>query len=87
MDILKILSDLRSERSQIEDAIIVSATEAYFAIVGEVPSSLYQDGVQRIHNASAEQSAARKQLMKAHNRFNDFLSRGIVPEDLKQQLS
>jgi len=28
--------------------------------------------------------AARKEMRKAHSRLNDFLSRGIVPEDLKQ---
>jgi hypothetical protein len=32
----------------------------------------------------ANRSAARKEVMKAHTRLNDFLSRGIIPKDLKQ---
>jgi hypothetical protein len=27
---------------------------------------------------------AREEMMAAHNRFNDFVERGIVPEELKQ---
>jgi hypothetical protein len=27
--------------------------------------------------------AARKEIVKAHSRLNDFLNRGTVPEDLK----
>ena len=50
-----------------------------------VPSGLpHPDGTQRIHNASRELSAARKEMMKAHNRLNDYLGLGIVPEDLKR---
>ncbi len=39
-------------------------------------------GVQRIKNASNELSIARKEMRKAYNRLNDYLGRGIVPEDL-----
>ena len=35
-------------------------------------------------NPTSESTAARKEIMKAHSRLNDFLSRGIVPEDLKR---
>jgi hypothetical protein len=28
--------------------------------------------------------AARREIVKAHSRLNDFLNRGIVPDDLKQ---
>ena len=35
-------------------------------------------------NPRSESTAARKEIIKAHSRLNDFLSRGIVPEDLKR---
>jgi len=41
-------------------------------------------GVQRIHNASHELTTARDEMMKAHNRLNDFLNMGIVPKDLSK---
>jgi hypothetical protein len=41
-------------------------------------------GVQRIENASNELSIARKEMRKAHDRLNDYLGRGIVPEDVKR---
>lgn len=34
--------------------------------------------------ASRGLATARHEMMKAHNRLNDYLSRGIVPEDLKR---
>jgi len=62
-----------------------AASAGFDATVSEIPSGLpHPDGTQRIHNASHEVSAARIEMMKAHNRLNDFLRRGIVPGDLKQ---
>jgi hypothetical protein len=62
-----------------------AASEAFQGVMGEIPSGVpHSDGVHRIHNASRELSAAQKELMTAHSRLNDFLSRGIVPEDLKR---
>jgi hypothetical protein len=43
----------------------------------------HSDGTQRIHNASRQLTAARMEMMKAHNRLNDFLNTGIVPDDLR----
>jgi len=61
------------------------ATASFDATVSEIPSRLpHPDGVQRIHNASRAVSVARIQMMKAHNRLNDYLNRQIVPEDLKR---
>jgi hypothetical protein len=46
-----------------------------------VPSGLpHPDGTPRIHNASHELDTARKEMMKAHTRLNDFTERGIVPD-------
>ena len=54
------------------------------AITGEIPSGIpHPDGVQRIRNASRDLSSARAELMRVHNRIQDYLIRGIVPEDLK----
>ena len=62
-----------------------AASDEFRAVMGDVPSALpHPDATQRIHNVSRALSAAREEVMKAHTRLNDFLSRGIVPEDLKQ---
>jgi len=62
-----------------------SATMEFNAISGDIPSVIPQpDGRHRIHNASRALTAARMDMMKAHNRLNDFLNTGIVPDDLKQ---
>lgn len=42
------------------------------------------DGAQRVLNASSELAAARIKRKRAQDRLDDYLSRGIVPEDLKQ---
>ena len=42
------------------------------------------DGTQRIKDAASKMSAARDEMMVAHTRLNDFIERGIVPEDLKR---
>jgi len=55
-----------------------------FYQASKIPNELPQsDGVQRIHNASHKLDAARREMMKAHTRLNDYLERGIVPDDLK----
>ena len=62
-----------------------AASDAFEAIMADVPSGLlHSDGTQRIHNASRTLSAARQEMMTAHERLHDFLSRGIIPEDLKK---
>ena len=70
----------------VEATARVSAANAAFSVVmNQIPSGLpHSDGAQRIHNASRELDAARKDMMEAHARLNDFIERGTVPEDLKQ---
>jgi hypothetical protein len=63
-----------------------AATAAFEAVTREIPSGIPRpDGTQRIYNASREVSVARVELMRAHNRLNDYLGRGILPDDLKQR--
>jgi len=40
--------------------------------------------VRRIKDASNELTLARKEMMTAHKRLNDFIERGIVPDDLER---
>ena len=62
-----------------------AATVAFNATANDIPSALpHPDGIQRIRNASEEMDAARRDMMTAHSRLNDFIEHGIVPEDLKQ---
>jgi len=63
-----------------------SANVEFNAIMDRSPSGLSNpDGTNSVNNASRKLSAARKGVMDAHNRLNDFLARGVVPEDLKWQ--
>jgi hypothetical protein len=61
------------------------ATREFEAVMSQFPSGLpHPDGAHRIKNASNHLSIARTEVMKAHKRLDDFLSRGILPEGLKQ---
>jgi hypothetical protein len=62
-----------------------AAVKMFDDVMITTPSGMpHPDGVQRIKNASREVALSRTELMIAHNRLNDFLSRGTVPEDLKE---
>jgi hypothetical protein len=62
------------------------ACEAFNAAIDQFPSGLpYPDGAQCVKKTSAQLSTARKILRIAHNRLDDFLNAGIVPEDLSQR--
>jgi hypothetical protein len=74
-----ILIDALAEATERANA----ASDELTGVMGDIPSALpHPDGAQRIHNVSRELSAARKEVMQAHTRLNEFLSRGIIPEDL-----
>ena len=61
-----------------------AASEELIAIMGDIPSGLPQpDGSARIQNAAYALAAARNEVMKAHSRLNEFLTRGVVPGDEK----
>ena len=60
------------------------AREEFEAVMGQIPSGLaHPDGVRLIKNASSSLSIARKNMMKAHSRLDEFLENGM-PEDLKR---
>lgn len=62
-----------------------SANNAFMEVTGTVPRGMPDsDGIQRIKNVSRQLSVARKEMITAHDRLNDFLERGIVPDDLKR---
>ena len=64
------------------------AIREFDALMGQFPSGLlHPDGAQRIKDASNTLAAARREKIKAHNRLNDYLSHGIVPDDLKLKRS
>jgi len=61
------------------------ATKEFEAVMGQIPSGLPSpDGTQRINNASSKLTIARKELMKAHTRLNEYLENGNVPGELKR---
>ena len=61
------------------------ASHDFLEVMGQIPTGFpHPDGSQRIHNASRVLSMARKDLMRAHARLDEFLKTGIVPEDLKR---
>ena len=60
------------------------ATDAFNAIMGDIPSAVPQpDGTQRINNVYRELSLARREMMRAHARLTHLLDKGTVPEDLE----
>jgi len=62
------------------------ANQAFQTAICEIPSGLPQpDGAQRIYNASRELATARREMMEAHSLLNDFIERGIVPENLRRR--
>ena len=65
-----------------------AALRAFNDVLTLFPSGLpNRGGTQRVQNASRKLIAARKEMGRAHSRLNDFISRGIVPEDLKRRNS
>jgi hypothetical protein len=62
-----------------------AAFEEFNVIMSSVPSAMpHPDGSLRIRQASRELSAARKEMLQAHARLDEFLSRGVIPDDLKR---
>ena len=63
-----------------------AALRAFNDVLNLFPSGLPNpNGTQRVQNASRKLIAARKEMGRAHRRLNDFMSRGVVPEDLKRR--
>lgn len=61
-----------------------AASERFGLIIKNIPSDVpHPDGTLQITQASRELSTAREEMMRAHRRLNDFLSRGVVPESFK----
>jgi len=66
-------------------ALKSKASEAFEIVIGQFPNGLPSpNGSQRIRDASEQLSRARRGMMTTHNRLNDFLAQGIVPEDLRR---
>jgi hypothetical protein len=62
---------------------LTAANETFSAVMSQTSSGLaHPDGTEHIHNASHELDAARKEMVNAHTRLNEFIEQGIVPEDL-----
>jgi hypothetical protein len=60
------------------------ASMKFNEVVRDIPSGLpHPDGTQRIQNVGRELEDAREKLAAAIVRLNDFVSREIVPEDLR----
>ena len=76
---LKLLQEVRQATDRVN-----AAAESFSCLIKDIPSDLpHQDGALRITHASRELSTARAEMMAAHRRLNDFLSRGVIPDDLK----
>jgi hypothetical protein len=66
-------------------ARVSAANDEFYKVMSQVPSGLpHPDGAQTIHNASHELDIARKEMMKAHTRLNEYVHTGIVPADMKR---
>jgi hypothetical protein len=59
-----------------------AASAEFKVIISSIPTGIpHPDGTQRIHQASHNLSNARKDMMRAHSRLDNFLSSGVIPED------
>lgn len=80
----KSIQNLLVDRIIEATARVTLANQIFLDVMNQVPSGLpHPDGTQRIRNASRELLRARKAMMTAHQRLDDFIESGIVPEDLK----
>ena len=62
-----------------------AALAKFNEVIDQFPGHLSNpDSSQRVQIASSKLIAARKEMGRAENRLYDYLSRGIVPEDLKR---
>ena len=60
------------------------ASQRFNEVVRDIPSGLpHPDGTQRIQNVGRELADAREKLAAAISRLNDFMTREVVPEDLR----
>ena len=60
------------------------ANEAFQAVIKDIPSGIpHPDGVQRIHDVSAENAQARRNLHVARIRLEHFQAYGYIPPDLR----
>ena len=63
-----------------------AASDVFAEAMRDVPSGIpHPDGPRRIHNVSRDLSYARQEVLMAHTRLNDFLIRGVVPEELENR--
>ena len=61
-----------------------AAAAEFKGIIGSIPTGIpHPNGTQRIHQAAHDLSNARKDMMQAHSRLDNFLSSGVIPEDLE----
>ena len=76
----KLLQEIREATDRVN-----AAAEGFSLLLKDVPSNVpAPDGTFRITQASHELATARAEMMRAHRRLNDFLSRGVIPEDVDQ---
>ena len=83
MDHKRIHEILREEFEAAKRRMNIASVK-FNEVVREIPSGLpHPDGTQRIHNVGRELADAREKLAAAIARLNDFVSREVVPEDLR----
>ena len=64
-----------------------AANDVLTSIMQDIPSGLpHPDSLERIHIASHALQEARTSMMAAHRRLNEYLSRGIVPENVRRKI-
>jgi hypothetical protein len=62
-----------------------TAAAEFKVIIGSIPTGIpHPDGSQRIHQAAHNLSNARKDMMQAHSRLDDFLRSDVIPEDFQR---
>lgn len=77
--LLKLLQEVQEATDRLN-----SAVKDFGVVLNDIPSGVPRpDSTFRVAQISSELSTARASMMRANRRLNDFLSRGIIPEDLR----
>ena len=82
---LNSIQNILADRIIQTTARVAQENQKFLDLIRQVPNGLpHPDGAQLIRNVCRELFIARTEMMTAHRRLDDFIKRGIVPDDLKR---
>jgi hypothetical protein len=78
------IEEILKKELEVADSLYKLARAEFMRVCSDIPSGLPQpDGTQRIQNAGRSQRAAQEAYAAALRRFNGFIVKGELPEELR----